>query len=318
VNESATKQIQMGGMAVIEGVMMRGPDQYAVAVRKPDGDIVVRREKFKFLGEKFKIFKIPILRGAVTLIETLFIGYKSLTYSAEMAMDEEKASDREMRASAPVWSTVSLVGTVVFALALGMFIFFYVPLILTDLVGVKGGVAFNLVDGIFRVSIFLVYVLLISLWGEFKRVLQYHGAEHKTIYVYEDKRPLVPAEAQKYSTLHPRCGTTFLMIVMFVSIFVFMFTGRPEGVAERLMRLPFVPLIGGISYEIIKLMDKLKDSSLGKLVIAPGLYLQKLTTRQPSDDQVEVAIAALRAALNLDNEQSDVSVREPLVAAGLT
>jgi len=294
------KKITVGGQAVLEGVMMRGPKRVAVAVRKPDGHIIVKSEEFRSITSKIKLLGVPLLRGAVVLIETLILGIKALTFSSDVLMVDEEKEKKSESASKEFLKKFWMGLTILFSFVLGLGLFFYVPLILTGLFHLKSGIAFNLVDGVFRLAIFLGYIYFITLWKDIRRVFEYHGAEHKSIYAYEDKKDLVVESALPYSTLHPRCGTSFLLIVMIVSILVFMFLGKPETIAERLIRLAFVPVIGGISYELIKLSDKANRFKLFRAFVLPGLWLQKLTTKEPDESQLEVAIVALKSALGID------------------
>jgi len=279
--DTAIKKFQVGGQAVIEGVMMRSPRSFTVAVRKSDGQIVIKKKPYVALTERFRFLKIPIIRGAVVLIESLYLGIKALSFSAEEAMDEEN------------WLILSLL----MGFALALFIFFYLPLVLVELTGVKGGFLFNLIDGLIRITFFITYIWAISLWKSMRRVFQYHGAEHKSIFTFEAGEELTLENTKKYSTRHPGCGTSFLLIVMVISILIFMFLGRPHGISGRLIRLLFIPLIGGISYELTRLSRKKKDSKIVKILITPGLWLQKITTKEPDEQQTEVAIAALKSAL---------------------
>jgi len=296
-----SEEIHVGGQAVIEGVMMRAPERVSVAVRTPDGKITVKEDPYSAFSKKHKFFGLPLLRGAVVLIESLVLGVKALSWSAEVAMDEEdKKNGKKKEEKKGNLSKLSLVFTVIFALVAGLLIFFYIPLVLTDLIGVKSGVAFNLVDGVIRLLIFGLYIFLISLWKEIRRVFEYHGAEHKSIYAFESGVDLTVDKVREYSTKHPRCGTSFLIVVMIVSILVFIGLGRPDTIQERLIRLLFVPLIGGISYEFIKLSGKKRDSKIAKIFIAPGVWLQKVTTKEPDDQQLEVALVALKSALGND------------------
>jgi uncharacterized protein YqhQ len=282
------KRLSIGGQAVIEGVMMRSPTYYATAVRTPQGRIVIQKTRYVGLTKRLRFLNIPILRGAIVLVETLVLGIKSLSYSAEQALEEEKSGGKKG------WSSsLGIFGSVVLALAMGIALFFYIPLLLTDLLHVSGGVAFNLIDGFFRLVIFLLYIYFISRWKEMRRIFQYHGAEHKTIYAFESGEELSPESARRYSTLHPRCGTSFLIVVMLVSIVVFIFMGRPHTITDRLLRFAMIPVIGGISFEFIKLSGKEKFSKIFKPAIWPGI-----TTQEPSDDMLEVAIAALDACLD--------------------
>ncbi|MCG8607309.1 DUF1385 domain-containing protein, partial [bacterium] len=190
--------------------------------------------------------------------------------------------------------------TVALSFVVGLFIFFYVPLLLTELLGAETGFAFNLVDGILRLAIFLLYLLAITLMKDIRRIFEYHGAEHKSIFAFEKNRPLTTNEAMTHSRFHPRCGTSFLLIVMIVSVFVFMFLGKPETIGDRLFRLTFIPVIGGLSYELIRLSDAGWRTNFWKPFIMPGLWLQRLTTKEPDESQLEVAIVALKCALGME------------------
>lgn len=288
------ESLAVGGQAIIEGVMMRGQEVVAMAVRKPDGGIVLKCTPFKSIVKRFKVLNLPVFRGAVILIESLFLGVKALNFSGDIAMMEEngKAKRSDSR-----WNDLWMGVTILFSLALGIAFFFYLPLILTDLIGVESGWAFNLVDGVIRLVLFLAYIYLISLWKEIRRVFEYHGAEHKSIFAHENHKPLTPAGAMPFTTLHPRCGTSFLLIVMVVSVLVFMLLGKPETIADRFIRIAFVPVIGGLSYELIKLSAKAQRFALARALILPGLWLQKITTNEPDEQQLEVAMVALRCAL---------------------
>ncbi len=313
-----TDPLSVGGQAVIEGVMMRAPDRIATAVRRPDGTIAMKSASFRSLGSRFSPLKLPILRGAIGLVESLYIGVGSLMFSAEAAMEEaDPATAGGAVRAAPRRdgkSSLFLAGTVFLSLALGIGVFFYLPLVLTDRLGVRGGVAFNLVDGAIRLLFFFTYLWLVTRWKEMRRVFEYHGAEHKSIFAYESGLPLTVENARRMTRFHPRCGTSFLLIVMVSSIFVFLFLGRPDTIGERFLRLAFVPVVGGVSYEAIKLSGRHANRGWVRLLVAPGLALQRLTTQEPSDDQLEVALAALREALGLAAEPaSDAG----LAAAGL-
>ena len=327
-------KIHYGGQAVIEGVMMRGPEKVATAVRLPSGEIAIHAEEFIPATRKHKLLRLPIIRGGVTLIESLTLGIKALNYSAGVAMDEvmspeeeealaadaaeakvqgagearesdgavehEHSASPEPRpvpsaepravpppASASDWKTkAALTGTMVFAFALGIVFFFWIPLMLTDFImnktGTDGGVLFNLIDGVIRVVFFLAYIWGISLWGEMRRVFEYHGAEHKTIFMQEAGDELTPENARKYATKHPRCGTSFLLIVMVVSILVFMIFGRPANILHRLFRIALIPVIAGISYEFMKLSAKYNSRRWARMLTGPGLALQNITTKHPS------------------------------------
>jgi uncharacterized protein YqhQ len=295
------ESLAIGGQAVIEGVMMRGPNGIAIAVRKPDGDIALKNEPFQPITKRIKWLNIPIFRGALLLIETMYVGVKALSFSGDMAMEDElKKSESSGKKKNETLNNVGMGLTIVFALAVGMAVFFYIPLLLTELFGFESGFMFNLVDGIIRLVFFLSYIYLISRWKEIRRVFEYHGAEHKSIFAYENQKELVPASARPFTTLHPRCGTSFLLIVMVVSILVFMFLGKPTTIGHRLLRLAFVPVIGGLSYELIKLSAKAYRYSFFRMFILPGLWLQKITTIEPDDQQLEVALVALKCAIGQD------------------
>lgn len=292
--------IQVGGQAVIEGVMMRSHDTYAVAVRRPDGSIFVRRKPFVSFVKRHRLLSLPLLRGAVVLVESLILGIQALSFSGDVVMEDEKQPDPSSSSKKNRWSKLWFGVTVLFSFAIGLFIFFYVPLLLTELLGAKTGFTFNLVDGVLRLTIFLLYLIAITMMKDIRRIFEYHGAEHKSIFAFENRKTLVPSVAQTFSRFHPRCGTSFLLIVMIVSIFVFMFLGKPESVGDRLLRLAFIPLIGGISYELIRLSDAGSRINFWKPFIAPGLWLQRLTTKEPDESQLEVAIVALKCALKMD------------------
>jgi len=297
----STRKFQVGGQAVIEGVMMRSPKSFTVAIRKSNGQIMIKKEPYIALTERFKFLKIPIIRGAVVLIESLYLGIKALSFSAEEAMEEEnpetKTLDAKKEKKGETFVTLWLILSLLMGFSLALFIFFYLPLILVELIGVKGGFLFNLIDGLIRITFFLIYIWAISLWKSMRRVFEYHGAEHKSIFAFEAGEDLTPENIKKYSTHHPGCGTSFLLVVMVISILVFMFLGRPHTISERLTRLLFVPLIAGISYEFTRLSRKRRNSKIVKILTAPGLWLQKITTKEPDEKQLKVAIAALKSAL---------------------
>lgn len=294
--------ISVGGQAVIEGVMMRSPTYYATAVRTPQGSIVIQKIRYQTLTHRHKWLNIPIVRGAINLVEMMWIGIASLSYSASQAADEE--DNPLQKKSAATNATIFM--SVLFALGMGFLLFFFLPLWLTELTGVQNGIGFNLIDGAIRLVFFLGYLLLIAQWKDMQRIFQYHGAEHKTIYVFENKQDLTVANARPYTTLHPRCGTSFLLVVMLVSILVFSILGKPDTWGERLFRFAMIPVIGGISFEFIRLSAKKQFARFLKPAIWPGLTLQKVTTREPSDDMLEVAIAALNACLDYQNVRLEI------------
>ncbi|EYE89811.1 membrane protein [Fervidicella metallireducens AeB] len=291
----------IGGQAVIEGVMMRGPKKVAVAVRKPDGEIEVKVEDNVPLSQRNKFFSLPLIRGAVGLIDSLTIGIKTLTYSASFYEDEDEESefDKFLKRKLGDKAESFIMG---FALMLSFVIafalFFALPTLAANVIKKisDNSVLINLVEGIIRLIVFLIYIFLISKMRDIQRVFEYHGAEHKSIFCYEAKVPLTPENASKYGTLHPRCGTNFLLIVMIISIIFFGFLGWPNLLLRIISRIVFLPLIAGISYELIKWFGK-SNSPIARILSYPGLMLQKLTTREPDARQLEVAIAALKAVI---------------------
>lgn len=312
------KPMQIGGQAVIEGVMMRAPGSVATALRRMSGDIVVKKEAFVSLNEKFKLLNVPVLRGAIGLIDMMYLGIKTLNYSAEIAMmdleQEEnskngngQATDRQPKKP----STLALVGTLAVALALGIAIFFVTPIVITTKLFhfEQTAFEFNLVAGVIRIAILLGYLAAISLMKDIRRLFQYHGAEHKAVFAFELSDQLLPAVVRKHTRFHPRCGTSFLLIVMFVAIlsfslldaFLIRFFGEMTIVLRLVTHLPFIPIVGGIAYEFIKFSAKHATTWWGKIVIAPGLWLQRITTKEPDESQLEVAIVALRCALGLED-----------------
>ena len=301
----------IGGQAVIEGVMMRGPASIVIAVRKPNHEIVVKSEKVTPLKERFPPFKLPILRGVATLFESLVWGMKALTYSANQALEDENGgSSKEM-------SGFTIAITMLLSLGLGVGLFIILPERLASLISEKSFISdaanskyikyiFNISDGIIRLTIFLIYVLLISRSKNIARVFEYHGAEHKSIHAYEAGEELTEENAAKYSPLHPRCGTAFLMTVMVIGILIFSIFGKPDSILVRIgTRLALLPFIAGISYEIIRLTAKKRNNRFVKLLMAPGLWLQRLTTKEPSEDQIEVAIRSLVEVLAMESSGAE-------------
>lgn len=273
----------VGGQAVIEGVMMRGPGVTATAVREPAGTIVVQKEPTKSIADTYPILKKPFLRGCVALYESLVIGMKALSFSAKAAGDEEEEMSNSEIAITMVISTIFAIAVF---LALPTFIVKFIP-------GVQDNhVVLNLIEGVIRLVLFLLYIWGIGLTKDIQRVFQYHGAEHKTIHTYELDLPLTVENVRKQSRLHPRCGTNFLLIVMVVSIFVFAFLGWPNLLERIVSRVLLMPVVAGIAYEVIRLAGR-SEHSLVQALIKPGLALQYMTTREPEDDQIEVAIRAL-------------------------
>ncbi len=286
----------VGGQAVIEGVMMRNKSRVAIALRQEKGDIIVENSTFISLGDRFSVFRWPILRGIVSFFEALILGFRSISSSATCALDE---GEEEMQG----WE---LPLTVIVSLAAGIGLFILLPTFLMKYLrrGAEAPLLLNLGEGGLRLFIFLSYVFLISRWKEVSRVFQYHGAEHKAIACYEAGCPLTVEKARPFSTLHRRCGTNFLLIVMVISIVLFSFFGWPVLWQRILLRLLLLPLVAGLSYEVIRLAGR-KDNFVTRIISQPGLWLQLLTTGKPADDQVEVALSALKAVL-MEDEKGEI------------
>jgi len=312
----------VGGQAVIEGVMMRSPTRISTAVRKQSGEIVVKNDDFVSLTKRKKVLGWPVIRGVISLFEMLYIGIKSLNYSADIAMEEidkEKNEKKGKKSKEDKKSQGFLMGlTMVLAFGLGILVFFFFPLFVSNLLSLKrDALVFNLVAGIIRVLMFLLYVWGISLWGEFRRVFEYHGAEHKSVYAYEAGEIMTVDNVKKYSTKHPRCGTSFVLVVVIFAILFyslsdtmyFLLTGFPPSLLKRvLIHLTLLPLVAGGSYELLKLSGKKKEKKITRLLIAPGLWLQRITTKEPSDSQLEVAIVALENAVEKEKRDLNVEV----------
>lgn len=297
-----SEKLSIGGQAVLEGVMMRSPHAFTVAVRKggkPGAEIAVLRETIRPIGERYPLLKKAVLRGSVALFEALWLGMRALNFSANEAIESEDGKKEEI-------SPLAMAGTMIVALAFALGLFLALPLLLTYLLGTqystfKGNVLFNLTDGAIRVGLFLGYVSGISFMKDIRRVFEYHGAEHKVIGAFEAGEPLTVENARKYTCIHPRCGTSFLMVVMVLSIMLFsMIPGSWPLWAKALSRIVLMPLVAGLSYEFIKYSAKKRGSKVIEALILPGLLLQRLTTREPSDDQLEVAIRAMDEALAME------------------
>jgi len=295
------EEVLLGGQAVLEGVMMRAPGAFAVAVRKKGGEVVTFRREVVRLSDRYPALKVPILRGVVVLFQSLALGIQALNFSAEQALEEEQPR-REVKSSGS-WAAFS---TLLLALAFALGLFFYLPLLLTDglarlLPALKSSVPYNLAEGAIRIVLFLGYILAISALSDMRRVFQYHGAEHKVVSTYEAGEPLTVEYARRHSTLHPRCGTSFLLFVMVISILTFSLVPVSAPFTLKLLaRLLLLPLIAGLSFELLRASAKNRSRRIYAAVIAPGLWLQRLTTREPSDDQLHVAIEALRVAMGGD------------------
>ena len=377
---SQEKEIIVGGQAVIEGVMMRAPNSYAVAVRKQDGSIVFKAELLPKLSDKYPILKVPVLRGSAVLIHSMLLGIKALNFSATVAF-EDQVEGEEVKAEAPIvakaaaraaaatgalattahviempgqfvpasrsetkeksssgsaGATATAAGSILFALFFNVMLFIVLPLLLTNVLfiyfgwsnapqgshaqtatdttwfqstwawlqaymkPVRPSFAFNIVDGIIRMGFFITMIYTFSRLRDIKRVFEYHGAEHKTVFTWESGEALTVANARRHPRQHPRCGTSFLMVVMLVSIVLFSIIKFDSLLLNMLSRIALIPLIAGVSYEVIRAAGKKESGAIFRLMTRPGLWMQNLTTREPSDDQLEVAIYALKESLKLE------------------
>ena len=309
--------ILVGGQAVMEGVMMRVPGAYATAVRDPDGNIQIDRHDFKSKVDTYPFLKMPLLRGIIGLFESLKIGYSTLQWSAEISLPEEEAS-KETSKFVDVLLTI-------FSLALALGLFFVAPIGLTSWLFDKDQDAFifNVISGMFRVIFFITYLALISLMKDVRRLFQYHGAEHKTVYNFESGKELSISNAQQFPTQHPRCGTSFLFIIMLVAILSFaildsvvLFYVEELKIWMRLIfHIPFIPIVAGLGYEVLKLTAKHRSNIFFRALAQPGLWLQNITTKQPDDGQVEVALEALKEAFG--DKLSQYSSGETYVAEAI-
>jgi uncharacterized protein YqhQ len=297
----------IGGQAVLEGVMMRGPSNWSLAVRKPDGEIAQLNREIHSVMARHRFFRLPVIRGVIALGESLAIGFRALAISANYAAQGEDDDDvsTEIGRGAMIFA---------FAVAIGfaLLLFKVTPALLTSWLPIETTGVFVVVEGLIRVSIFILYLVLISFLPDLKRVFQYHAAEHKAINAYESDVELTPENVQRFSLIHPRCGTAFLLWVMVIAIFVFAFIGQPDWPWLIASRILLLPVIAGIAYELIRFAGRHTDNAILMTLLAPGLWLQRLTTREPSLDQVEVSIRALKDVLQregrLDPEERKVEV----------
>jgi uncharacterized protein YqhQ len=382
---SQEKEIIVGGQAVIEGVMMRAPNSYAVAVRRQDGQIVTKAEPLPKLSDQYPILKLPVLRGGAVLLHSMLLGIKALNFSATVAFEEQEESEAKpaVRAAAATGAlmttahaieapahlaasprseaktkseaastTATAAGSIAFALVFNVLLFIVLPLLLTNalfiyfgwsnapeltidraaaeqapwhqaawlwlqayLKPVRPSVAFNLIDGVIRMFFFVVMIYTFSRLQDIKRVFEYHGAEHKTVFAWEAGEELTVANARRHPRQHPRCGTSFLMVVMIVSILLFSLVKFDALSLNLLARIALIPLIAGLSYEVIRAAGKKESSPIFKLMTRPGIWLQNLTTREPSDDQLEVAIQALKESLKLEPLGAQASLPTSLAAS---
>ena len=302
----------VGGQSVLEGVMMRGASIWAVAVRKPDGDIVEVHQPIKSPMARHWVFRLPVIRGVVALGESLAIGFRALAISANYAAAAETKEGEDGEEVSTELTRAQLIFAFAIAIGFAVLLFKVSPALITDWIGIQAG-WFVIVEGGIRVTIFVLYLSLISLFPDLRRVFQYHAAEHKAINAYEAGEELKPEIVQRYSLIHPRCGTAFLLWVMVIAIFVFAFFGRPHWYWLIATRILLLPVIAGIAYELIRFAGKHQDNRVLMSLLAPGMWLQRLTTREPSLDQIEVSIRALKEVLIL--ETNDPNERKVEVMA---
>ncbi len=300
----------VGGQAVLEGVMMRSPSSWAVAVRKPDGAIAQVCKPITSPMAKRRVFRLPIVRGIIALGESLAIGFRALAISAQYASQEE-GEDGEVKTEL---SRGQLLFAFAISIGFAVMLFKVGPALITSRIGLKSTGAFVIVEGLIRVAIFVLYLSLISLLPDLRRVFQYHAAEHKAINAYEAGEELTPESVQRFSLIHPRCGTAFLLWVMVIAIFVFAFFGRPAWYWLIATRILLLPVIAGIAYELIRFAGKHQSNKILMWALAPGLWLQRLTTRQPTLDQIEVSIRALREVLEREKQAAPDAARVEVMA----
>ncbi|MFA4891355.1 MAG: DUF1385 domain-containing protein [Candidatus Gracilibacteria bacterium] len=326
----------IGGQAVIEGVMMRSPNTIVISVRKNTGEILVKDKFYRTLTQRIKVLNIPLVRGVINLFEMMVIGTQAINFSAnefvEQPAEPEPAEPAKSAGAKPAESTATtklaepapepkpksvlakageiamFAFSLVLAIALSIFLFKFLPLWITTAIEKtsitiqKNWIVFNLIDGILKTSFFVLYIFLLSLIPSFQRIFEYHGAEHKAVFTYEKALPLTTKNARRQSRFHPRCGTSFILIVFVISILIYTFVPKqPDFWTNLGLRLAFLPLIAGIAYEYLKISARYAHHKWTKLLVAPGLWLQRLTTKEPSNDQLEVALNSLRIALEKES-----------------
>ena len=294
----------VGGQAVMEGVMMRAPHSYCVAVRKPNGEVVTEEMPLARISDTHKIFKVPVFRGVGTLYQAMKLGIKALRFSTNAALDDPSLPADQKIGELPTWA---IAGPLLFSLVSFLFLYKFMPLFLVTRLAklypvLSGRLAFNLADGLIRIAIFLGFLYALSRMKDIRRMFQYHGAEHKVVFNFESGQEVNVANAQKFSTFHPRCGTSFLFVMMILAIPVYALIPFDNFAAKLACRIVLLPLIVGVSYELIRFAAKRRGSFLATIT-APGLWLQRITTKQPADDQAAIAIRALEGAMALEKSQ---------------
>ena len=294
----------VGGQAVMEGVMMRAPHSYCVAVRKPSGEVVTEEMPLARISDTHKIFKLPVFRGVGTLFQAMSLGIKALKFSTNAALDNPDVPEDKRIKEIPTWA---LIGPLLFSLASFLFLYKFMPLLLVTRLAkiypvLSGRLMFNLVDGAIRIAIFLTFLYVLSRMKDIRRMFQYHGAEHKVVFNFESGQDVNVQNAQRFSTFHPRCGTSFLFVMMLLAIPVYALIPFDDFVAKFLCRIVLLPFIVGVSYELIKFAAKRRGSFLATIT-APGLWLQRITTQPPTDEMAAIAIRALEGAMTLEKSQ---------------
>jgi uncharacterized protein YqhQ len=300
----------IGGQAVLEGVMMRGPSNWSVAVRTPQGEIEQVSSSINSVMNRHRFFRLPVIRGVIALGESLAIGFRALAISANYAAQEE-GEDGEVKTEL---SRGQLLFAFAIAIGFAIALFKVTPALITNWLPIETTGVFVVVEGLIRVSIFILYIVLISFLPDLRRVFQYHGAEHKAINAYEAGEELEPERVQRFSLIHPRCGTAFLLWVMVIAIFVFAFLGQPVWYWLIASRILLLPVIAGIAYELIRFAGKHSGNKILMTLLAPGLWLQRLTTREPTLDQIEVSVRALHEVLRLEGRLTPESRRVEVMA----
>jgi uncharacterized protein YqhQ len=304
--------VSYGGQAVLEGVMMRGPAVWSVAVRTPAGDVVEVTKSVSSPMQRHRLYRLPVVRGVVALGESLAIGFRALAISANYAMQEEPEEGAESGEPAEVSTEITkgqIIISFVVAIGFALALFKVGPALLTEWLPIDNTYQFVVVEGLIRVAVLVLYIVLIGLLPDLKRVFQYHGAEHKAINALEGGSELTPEKVQKFSLIHPRCGTAFLLWVMVIGVFVFALVGRPVWYWLILSRILLLPVIAGLAYELIRYAGKHQGNRVLMTLLAPGLWLQRLTTREPSLDQIEVSIRALQEVIRVEQSESAAELR---------
>lgn len=306
----------VGGQAVLEGVMMRSPNGFATAVRRASGQIVVKIQPYVALAKRYRVYGLPVMRGMAALWESMLIGTRTLNWSGLMAQQDEPDYKPDDSFWQKALNVVIMIGSFIFAFGL----FVYVPYLLSSIIREDANpVVFHIIAGVVRISLLLLYLWALSLAKDFQRLFMYHGAEHKSIYTFEEKLELNVDNAARQTRFHPRCGTSFILIVAVLTMIAFMgidtilislFGDFPNVFVRFLVHIPFIPLVAGVAFEFLKASDRIRDRKLGKMITQPGLWLQRITTREPDEDMLQVALVALRSSISLQVDESEARLAE--------